>query len=206
MKNVIFDIGGVLLNWNTVEIVNSFAQTCSDDEKERRNYAALLQRDVFGHADWLATDAGSLSVADAIKRFAKRTGQPVAEMQRLWDHSGELLTIKPDTISLLHELNDRGISLYCLSNMPMERFNYLRERFDFWPLFRGTVISGQVKLMKPDAAIFQHLLEKFDLVAEESIFIDDTLHNAIGAQAVGIRGIHFTDAASCRDQLDKLLT
>lgn len=205
MKNVIFDIGGVLLNWNTDAIINSFVATVHNDPTKQADYAVTLKRDVFGHPDWLATDAGELTAANAIERFATRTDQPVSEMQRLWDHSGEMLTEKEDTIALLHALDKRGVPLYCLSNMPVERFDYLHERFDFWPVFRGIVISGAVKMMKPCAPIFEHLLSKYSLLAEESIFIDDTLHNAVGANAVGIHGIHFIDAASCRAELKELL-
>lgn len=206
MRNVIFDIGGVILNWNTDSIINSFVATVFDDEAKQTDYAATLKRDVFGHPDWLETDAGTLTAVDAIKRFAARTDQPVAEMQRLWDHSGEMLTIKEDTLELMRELDGRGVPIYCLSNMPVERFDFLSERFDFWSLFRGIVISGEVKLMKPDAPIFEYVLSEFNLVADESIFLDDTLHNVVGAEAVGIHGIHFSDVASCRDKLEALIS
>lgn len=205
MRNVIFDIGGVILNWNTSEIIDSFAQIIFDEPTARHEYATMLRRDVFDHSDWLATDAGTLTVADATERFAERTNRPLSEMQRLWEHSSESLTLREDTFALMKSLDQQGIPLYCLSNMPAERFEDLERHFDFWSMFQGIVISGAIKMMKPNAEIFEYLLSKYDLAAEDCVFLDDTEKNVIGAKAVGMEAIHFTDAADCRVKLDAWL-
>lgn len=202
MRNVIFDIGGVILNWDTDAIINTFVQTVFDDAAAQNEYAKILKRDVFGHADWLATDAGTLTAADAIAQFAARTNQPVTEMQRLWDHCSEMLTLREDTFTLMQTLEQRGIPLYCLSNMPVERFEDLQKRFDLWSIFQGIVISGEIKMMKPDTEIFEYLLQTYDLAAADCIFLDDTEKNVVGAKAVGIEAIRFVDAADCQRELD----
>lgn len=205
MQNIIFDIGGVILNWNTREIIHSFAQTIFEEPTAQQEYAAMLKRDVFGHPDWLETDAGTLTAADAIARFAARRQRPVSEMQRLWDHCSDMLKLCEDTLELVQTLDQRGIPLYCLSNMPVERFEDLQRRFDFWSIFQGIVISGAIKMMKPDADIFEYLLQTYDLAAAECIFLDDTEKNVVGAKAVGMEAIHFVDATSCKVQLDAWL-
>ena len=84
-------------------------------------------------------------------RWAQRTGRPVEEMEALMDASDVSMQPIIDTVGLMQELEERGVDLYCLSNMPVERYAYLRRTYDLWDKFRGIVISSHVKLIKPDA-------------------------------------------------------
>ncbi|MEZ4708239.1 MAG: HAD-IA family hydrolase [Caldilineaceae bacterium] len=112
---------------------------------------------------------------------------------------------KAETVALMHELTELEATLYCLSNMPVERYAWLRQSYNFWPLFSGIIISGEIQLIKPDAAIYQHLLQKFELPAEACLFLDDSPPNIEAANALGIHGILFQDAADCRHQVFRLL-
>jgi len=197
VRNVIFDLGGVLLNWD----VDAIIAAVFDHPEER----ATVRRTVFDHPDWLAMDQGTLPEDEAIQRFAARADLPVDAMGRLMDQVRASLTPKPDTVALLEELDGRGVPLYCLSNMHERNIAYLRERYDLFGCFRGIVISAHVKIIKPDAAIFEHLLSTCGLDPAQSVFVDDHPANVEGARAVGLQAILFTDAASCRRELDALL-
>jgi HAD superfamily hydrolase (TIGR01509 family) len=197
VKNVVFDLGGVLLEWNPAKILGDFYA----DPALRR----LLKESLFGHADWLALDRGTLSEAEVLARAEQRTGRPASELAALHAAMRESLHAKPDTVALLDRLHARGIPLYCLSNMSAAVYDHLRLRHDFWDRFRGIVISGHIRLVKPEPEIFTHLLERFGLEADETVFIDDMAANVEGARAVGMHAIQFHDAGDCARQLMPLL-
>ncbi len=102
------------------------------------------------------------------------------------------------------ELHGAGHSLYALSNMGHASIDWLEQHQDFWRFFSGKVVSARVRMMKPEPDIYRYLLVSFDLKPAECIFIDDSPANVAAAEALGIRGMVFTDAASCRQQLVEL--
>jgi 2-haloacid dehalogenase len=108
------------------------------------------------------------------------------------------------TVAILEELYAKGVPLYALTNWSAETFPYALKRFDFFKRFRGIVVSGELKLIKPDKRIFQHLLDSYELKAQDTVFIDDAPYNVAGANSLGIRGIHFTAPAPLRQELAAL--
>lgn len=197
VKNVIFDLGGVLIEWNPDRILAS----CYADPE----MGAIMKTALFQHPDWLQLDRGTLSEADLLVRAAGRTGRPAAELSGLFDAMRESLHTKAETVALLEKLSTRKVPLYCLSNMSSDIFAYLRERHSFWGVFRGIVISGDVRMMKPEREIFQFLLERYGLVAAETAFVDDNAPNVEAARALGIHPVWFKDAQQCEMELEKLL-
>jgi HAD superfamily hydrolase (TIGR01509 family) len=109
------------------------------------------------------------------------------------------------SVALLRELSRRGVPLYGLSNMSAPTFAYLRERYDHWGLFGGIVISAEVKLVKPEAAIFAHLCQAHAIEPTQTVFIDDHLPNVEAARRIGFATIHFHDPVQCRRELTALL-
>ncbi len=193
IPNIIFDAGGVLVEWMPREIVREFS---ADPAVQ-----AALMRDIFNHPEWVETDRGTLLLADAAKSFAARTQFSLAEVQALMRIIRNSLAPKRDTLALVAELKRAGRKVYCLSNMPHERYEYLRGKHDFWQMFDGIVISGYVKLVKPDREIYTYTLEKYQLTPETCVFIDDSRPNVEAAEKLGMRGVVFTDASTCREQL-----
>lgn len=112
---------------------------------------------------------------------------------------------KTDTVALIGRLASEGVPLYCLSNMPASTFAHLHERYAFWPRFRGIVISGQIKMMKPEREIFEYLLDRFDLTPAETVFVDDHHPNIEAARAIGLHTVLFRDAGQCERELEALL-
>jgi HAD superfamily hydrolase (TIGR01509 family) len=191
--SVIFDIGGVVLEWNPSKVLAA----CYPDPAARADVREAL----LGHDDWQAFDRGRLSEAELVSRAHARSGRSIGEFERLLAALWNSLTVKSDTVALLRSLRSRGVPLYCLSNMPAPVYGRLRQAHDFWEVFQGIVISGEVGLVKPSREVFELVLTRFNLAAAEAIFFDDAPENVAAARSVGIDGIVFRDAEQCRGAL-----
>jgi HAD superfamily hydrolase (TIGR01509 family) len=193
VRNAIFDVGQVLLEWNPSAVI---ARLHTDPATQ-----AVIRRQMFEHADWHEFDRGGMSYDAAIEHFAKSTGLGVERTRELIHATRESLTPIPGTIRLVEDLARAGVHLYLLSNMPASTFDYLVQQHHFFSYFKYLVISGQILLVKPDPAIYRHLVEKTGIVPAESVFIDDLPQNVAAARACGFQGIQFRDPESCRQEL-----
>jgi putative hydrolase of the HAD superfamily len=196
-RNVIFDLGGVVFRWNVDDIVGRFY---ADDSLRK-----VAKQEIFKHPDWLEMDRGTLGEEEAIRRFQMRTHRPVAELQSLMLAVKESLVPIEDTIELLHELAQSGVPLYCLSNMPADTFAHLRRRHSFLDVFRGSVISGEIRMIKPDPLIFEHIARRYRLAPAQTVFVDDNEPNTLSARALGFKTVLFRGARQCREELACLL-
>lgn len=196
LRNVIFDFGGVLVTWRPQEIIDSFYA-----EAELRE---SLRTHAFQHADWLDMDRGTLDEATVASRCAARMGRPEAELRALFEHVRAALRPIEPTVALLHELHGRGFKLYGLSNMSATIFAHLSGRHEFFRLFDGIVVSADVKLLKPEREIYEHLRDRFALDFAESVFIDDLARNVESARDAGLPAIQFTNAQQVRRDLAAL--
>jgi putative hydrolase of the HAD superfamily len=163
-----------------------------------------MKQQMFQHPDWLELDRGTMHESELLARLGVRTGRPAAELSGLFDAVRESLHAKPDTVALLEELYARGVPLYCLSNISSDIFKYLRERHSFWGVFRGIVISGDLKMIKPEPEIFHFLLQRYGLAAAETVFVDDNAPNIEAARALGIQTVWFKNARQCEMEIEEL--
>lgn len=108
------------------------------------------------------------------------------------------------TIEVLRSLKETGYPLYGLSNWSNEKFNLVRPRYEFFSWFDDIVVSGEVKLVKPDPAIFTLFLKQIGRTAAECVYIDDSAPNVAVADRLGFTAIHFTSPAQLRVELDRL--
>jgi putative hydrolase of the HAD superfamily len=194
--NLVFDLGGVVVRWDPDAIV---ASVFSDP-----GVRARVKADVFGHADWLELDRGTLGRDEAIARAAKRSGVAAGEIKRLLHAVPPSLVVFPGTVELLRRLKRKGHPLYCLSNMHFASIEYLEKKETFWDVFDGAVISCRLQLCKPEPDIYKHLLQTYGLRADETLFIDDVQKNLDSAARLGIRTLRFENAAQCERELDKM--
>jgi putative hydrolase of the HAD superfamily len=190
-KAVIFDLGGVVLDWRPRDLLRRFYADHGDALRE------TVWRAVFEHPDWLDLDRGVLSHGQAIPRFAARAARPEAEMAALLLAVRDSLRPLPETVALLRRLESAGVPLYCLSNMHAEIADWLLRTYDFWPLFRGIVFSAHELRIKPDPEIFRCLLDRHGLQAVTTAFVDDHPANVAAARQLGLHAIAFADAAQC---------
>ena len=198
VRNVIFDLGGVALDWNPDQIVSRF-QPVAELQGE-------LKQALFAHPDWLLFDRGALTESELVDRMQARIGLPKRELTAIIDAVRESLVEKPETVKLIRALQQRGTPLFCLSNMPASIYAHLRRCNTFWDAFRGIVISSEIRMIKPEPQVFMHLLERFNLTAEESVFVDDVEANVAAAGRVGLQTIWFKNATQCERELEQLLT
>ncbi len=158
----------------------------------------------WAHRDGL--DGGTTSIADYWQAVARDTGAewgPV-DVHELWaiDHRG-WLSVDPATLAVLHALAAGGTRLALLSNAGADFSGWLRHG-SFGPLFERVFVSAELQLLKPDAAIYEHVIAELGIEASDFLFVDNKSENVEGARAVGGDGHVFTDAASLESWLRSL--
>ncbi|MCM1503519.1 MAG: HAD family phosphatase [Bacteroidales bacterium] len=193
IKNVIFDFGGVLLDWNPHYVFDPYF---GNTEK------AQWFIDNICTPQWnAALDAGK-PFSEGVKELI--AVHPEWEKEIRMYHT-EWLKMMGGQIEGMYEivkgLKDNGYRLFGLTNWAAETFALVRDTYPVLSLLEGIVVSGEEKMIKPDPEIYRILLDRYGLKAEECVFIDDTLRNTKAAEALGIKGIHLTS----KDQLTKAL-
>jgi len=197
IKNVVFDAGGVLLEWNPPRVI---AELYPDPAVQ-----AEIRERIFEHPDWHEFDRGTITEATAPAHFAKLSGRTLDEVRHLLRATAESLVPIDGTIRLLEDLAAGGVHLFLLSNMPESTYNILVKRHAFFAHFKQLVISGKILLLKPEAAIYKHLVEVTGIVPAESVFVDDLTRNVIAARESGLHAIQFTTPDACRAELRSYL-
>ena len=181
IKNIVFDMGGVLINFDAARYTARFVQDPADYE--------LIQRELFRSVEWIQMDRGSITDEEAVKavcsRLPERLHQAVRDILDNWHRD-----IPPlDGIyELVEELKGKGYGIYLLSNT-CSRFHSFRENIPTLRFFDGEFISADCHLVKPEPGIYQQFLETFSLDGAECVFIDDVPLNVEGAVRCGINGI-----------------
>jgi HAD superfamily hydrolase (TIGR01509 family) len=193
IRNVVFDAGGVLLEWNPPRVI---AALYPDPAVQ-----AAIREHIFEHPDWHEFDRGTITEAAAPAHFAQRSGRSQDEVRQLLRATAESLRPIDGTIRLLEDLAAGGVHLFLLSNMPESTFNILVKRHAFFAHFKHLVISGKLLLLKPEPAIYKHLVDTTGIVPSESVFIDDLTRNVIAARESGLHAIQFTTPEACRAAL-----
>ncbi len=185
---VVFDVGGVLIEWNPRHL---YRRLFAGDEGKMERFLT----EVCSPAWNLRQDAGR-SWADGTAELIARWPEQAA-LIRAFDERWEEMVPGPldETIALVEALKRRGVPLYCLTNFSSAKFELTRRRFAVFALFDGIVVSGEIGMVKPDPAIFQHLLQRFRLRAGRCLFVDDVAANVAGARAVGMHAHRFRSAA-----------
>lgn len=185
IDTVVFDLGGVLIDWNPRYVLTDDELVVAldiDGAQRELDLGTPLDR---VHATWRDTYADR---AEHVDRYFHGWHDTVA---------GAL----DDVVEILEELRERPLGLYALSNFSGDLFREVSPRFEFLKWFDGLLISGDEGIIKPDPAIYELLLDRFDLTARRTVFIDDRVENIEAARAAGLVGIHFRSAAQLRRQL-----
>lgn len=192
VSTVIFDLGGVLVDWNPDYLYRKLIPDTAARHwflTEVCNGAWNAQQD--RGRDWEA------AIAEKTAQFPQHAALIRAYRDRWIETIGGRIEA---TVAVLDELKARGVPLYALTNWAADTFQEARH---IVPLdrFIGVVVSGEVKMIKPEPEIFRHLLEKFGLQAQDCLFIDDMPYNTATADALGFQTVTFTDATALRQAL-----
>lgn len=191
---VVFDLGGVLVDWDPRYLYRKLF--AGDDAAMERFLGEVCT------SEWnLQQDAGR-SFADAsalLKREHPEQAQLIDAYHQRWP---EMIAGPIDgTLAILRELKAQATPLYALTNWSHETFPLALEMFDFMAWFSGIVVSGQERLIKPDPEIFRLLMRRYGLRAEDLVYIDDNARNAQTARDLGMHGIHFSGPEALRREL-----
>lgn len=183
IKNVIFDIGKVLTN---VDFMRSIRQYTNTEEEAERVHVAISKDDTWSHFD-----KGIKSKEEIIERLVANDPE-VGEYTRAFVLGMKDLFFAYDfTEAWIQSVKEDGKGVYILSNWPEHVYEKFKEEMWFLDKVDGYILSYRDKVIKPDAEIYNLLLNRFDLKAEECVFIDDRKENTVGAEKVGIKGILF---------------
>lgn len=194
IKNIVFDIGNVLLNFKPIE----YLETKMEEESIK-----AVKEAVFDSPEWPMLDEGTITEKEAIRVISERNAEIKDLVELAFDNWYDMLTPIENSVKLLKELKAKGYNLYYLSNFQELAYDYIIKEYEFFGLFDGGVASFAEKLMKPDKDIYEKLMERYDLNPDECLFMDDTALNIDGAEKVGIKGIVFTTAEDAMDNLKK---
>jgi 2-haloacid dehalogenase len=183
----VFDVGGVLLDWNPRHL---YRELFGSDEEAMEIFLA----DVCSPAWNLSLDAGK-PFADGVAELSRRFPNHAA-LIGAYDLRWEDMVrgAFEDTVDLARRLKAKGFPLYALTNFSREKMALVRPRYDFFTLFDAMVVSGDIGIVKPDPAIYRHLLNRFALVADETLFIDDSDVNVAAAADAGLRAVRYHSA------------
>ena len=198
LKNVVFDIGNVLLDWDPQGLYKSIF---GED-----NYDEHPLNQIIGGDYWLEMDRGTAGIDETIDRLEPYYSDSIEDIGRFIREVAYHIEPMEDSFRLARECKDRGLNVYLLSNFGEEAYKTIRDRFDDFSIFDGGVISWEVKSIKPEPLIYQLLLEKYGLVPSETLFIDDTAHNIEAAEKLGIRGLHLPVGTDLRESFEKFLS
>ena len=182
IKNVIFDFGNVLIDWNPAYLF--LPHFNGDQEKCRFFIDHVCNREWFTRMD--RGESMDKCVAELQATYPEYADAVAMFRDRWFDMcSGEI----PGMLELILDLKKHGVGVYGLTNWPAETFAEARRRFKTIASIENIVVSSHVKLAKPEPAIYQLLISKFNLKPEECVFIDDRKDNVDAASAQGMRGI-----------------
>lgn len=182
IKNIIFDLGGVVFNWDPKRVAEEFKHPDLDAQ-------TIFESDFFTE-HWSEFDRGIYAEEELLSILSLETGFPLQACEDFLDYIKSNLHDISETINRIKTLHQKGYHLLCLSNLSHEFYDFLKSR-EVFKYFHEKVISAQEEMIKPDPALFQLTLDRYKLIPQETLFIDDLPANTAAAQSLGIQTLTF---------------
>lgn len=197
IRNIIFDIGNVLTDfrWKAFLEDKGFA----GEVLERIANASVLS------PAWSELDRGVWTEEQVLNGFVRNDPELEKELHRAYDHMGQIVTIRDYAEDWVQELKAKGYAVYYLSNFSEKIERECRDALSFRRYMDGGILSYQDRLIKPDPAVYELLLRRYGLKAQECVFLDDTPVNIEAGRKLGIRGIVFQSREQAQEELSRLL-
>ena len=195
IKNIIFDIGNVLLYFYPFEYL-----------KKKYSYedAKFLFSAIFDTDEWLELDRGTITEEEALSVFIERNPKKENILREVMCDFYNIFTPIESSVEILKHLRHQGYTLLFLSNIHLGIYEHIIDKYEFLKEFNGGIISAKVNMLKPDEDIFFSIIKKYKIKPEESLFIDDTAHNIETAANLGFVTIHLTNPDTFQEDLVKL--
>ena len=192
INTIIFDFGGVLIDWNPRYMYrNEF-----EESSAMEHFLEQICTD-----DWNLQQDKGRSLAEGTRILQEKFPEHAVKIQLFYDQWEKMINGDiPQNVTVLRNLKEK-YKLYGLTNWSAETFTIVFKRFAFFTLFDGIVISGEEKLIKPDKKIFELMLDRYRLEAKNSLFIDDNMKNIQAAKEMGFVTIHVTEKTDLKREL-----
>lgn len=196
IRNIIFDIGGVLLDYNPKTYLDKL-----DIKESRRN---KLNDVIFHDQRWKDCLNGFISNSELIEQLVRENLEYKKEIELILskDSLKYMLPPKQDAIEYYKSLKRKGYKIFLCSNITKDTYNYVKDNFEIIQIADGGVFSCFENISKPNSEIYYRLIEKYNLEIEKSILIDDTKRNVMSANDIGLRGILFNNIEDIREILE----
>ena len=193
VKNVIFDLGAVMFDWNPKKISENFT---NDVELQNK-----IQKELYYHQDWKDFDCALITEEEAIQRASERLDISISDSKELFNQTKKSLILIKDTLNTLKKVKENNLNAYCLSNISPELYKYVSDRHELFELFDGIVTSGAENVGKPGVRIFEIILERYQLEPEQCLFIDDSPANTETARELGFHTVTFIGSKNCYEKI-----
>lgn len=197
IKNIIFDVGEVLIGYRWKEMLMDYGLTMAEADK-----VGTL---IFTNELWKSLDDATMTIDDVISAYQNQYPEYSDVLGWFISHGEYMHISKPDVWHMVSRLKEKGYKIYLLSNYSEDLFNKHTKDASFMNDIDGRVVSYEIHISKPDKRIYQYLLEKYSLNAQESIFYDDRLENTKAAKALGINSVNVTSDEQLLQELGKLV-
>ncbi len=187
IKNIIFDIGGVLLEYNP----KTYLDKLNIEESKRKE----LNNIIFHNQKWRDCLNGFINNEELINYLGKENPKYKNEIEQILskDNLKYMLPPKQDIIEYYKSLKQNGYKIYLCSNITECTYDYIKDNFEIIQIADGGVFSCFEHISKPNIEIYQNLINKYQINVKETIFIDDTNKNIINASKIGLKTILFND-------------
>lgn len=197
IKNIIFDFGGVLMDWDP----RYFFKDYFNDNERMEYFLKNIAQD-----EWNIEQDRGRSLAEGTEIQVKKFPEWEKEIRAFYDNWTVMLKSDiPQNVEVLRKLKNTDYELFGLTNWSEETFPYALENYDFFQIFEGKiVVSGTEKLIKPDPKIWHVLLNRYNIKADESVFIDDNTKNIEMAKSLGFITIQVTPDTNLQQELINL--
>ncbi|MDQ4140721.1 MAG: HAD family phosphatase [Bacteroidota bacterium] len=197
IRTIIFDLGGVFVDWNPQYLYRKIFS----NEAEMHYFLENICT-----ADWNEEQDGGRTIKEATDYLLAKHPEHEDNIRAYYERWPEMLGgVISGTVDIFKELKEKNkYNFYALTNWSAETYPIAQEKFDFLGWFDGVVVSGTEKDRKPFASFYNTLLNRYNVHPSEAIFIDDNLRNVQAAEALGIKTIHFTSPEALRKELKEL--
>lgn len=195
IKNLIFDVGGVLLSYRWKDMLMDFG--LPEAEALRVGTALFEDPDDL----WLQFNLGNLSDEEILAEYCRKYPADTEAMSWFVRHGEYMHVARPAIWKLVHKCKEKGYRIYLLSNYSENLFRKHTQYADFLEDLDGMMVSYMIHKIKPDRAIYEALCQKYELLPEECLFFDDRLENVEAARAYGMSSIQVLSAAGLAEDL-----
>ncbi|HVW61266.1 MAG TPA: HAD family phosphatase [Puia sp.] len=197
IDTVVFDLGGVLIDWNPEYLYREIFP----DESERRWFLSNITT-----LDWNEEQDAGRTLQEGTEYLVRKFPEHEKNIRVFYDRWKEMLGGPiHETVEIFRHLKEVSkVRLYALTNWSAETFPVALELYEFLHWFDGRLVSGAEKIRKPSPGIYQLLIKRFDIDPKTAVYVDDNLRNVLPARELGFYGIHFTSPAQFQQELAML--